>query len=142
MATWTELTSAAEPPPPPPPPCVQISVSQDDTVTVVDSLSGIVPQTGWTQVETSNGSVGIVPTDYLRIASTGGSAGSGSLRLPVFPCRATVKYDFVGETEGELTVSAGEGLMVLSELDGWFQVRRQADSAAGLVPVSYLQLGQ
>jgi len=121
----------------------EISVSQDDIVKVVEGGLGAPPQSGWTKVETSSGGTGVVPTDYLRFSTTGGSAGSGSAaRVASFPCPATVQYDFMGEAEGELTVTVGQGLVVLSELDGWFEVRRQADGAAGLVPASFLQVAR
>eukprot|EP00798_Chlamydomonas_sp_ICE-L_P022806 gene22806-29971_t len=53
---------------------------------------------------------------------------------------AVVLYDFVAELESELSISAGEELVVGSEVDGWYQVTRASDGATGLVPAAYVQL--
>lgn len=49
-----------------------------------------------------------------------------------------VAYAFEAEAEGELTVGVGDVVKVLLEMDGWYSVVREADGAAGLIPMSYV----
>lgn len=51
-------------------------------------------------------------------------------------------YAFDAEAEGELTVAVGDSLWVETEVDGWYQVVRDADGARGLVPTSYVDVEQ
>lgn len=90
---------------------------------------------GWSTVKTQSGTEGLVPTDYLSLGDSRSAARSSQL-----PAKATVLYDFTGEVQEELSVKAGDAVVVRAETDGWFDVIRDADGAAGLVPASYLQL--
>jgi hypothetical protein len=59
------------------------------------------------------------------------------------PMRATVLFPFTGESEYELTVSAGDELEVVDmgkTHGGWYQARLLRDGRLGLVPASYLAL--
>jgi hypothetical protein len=58
------------------------------------------------------------------------------------PMRATVLFPFTGESEYELTVSAGDELEVvdMGTHGGWYQARLLRDGRLGLVPASYLAL--
>ncbi|PNH04840.1 hypothetical protein TSOC_009003, partial [Tetrabaena socialis] len=51
----------------------------------------------------------------------------------------TALYTFNAETEGEVSVSAGDSVRVLHDLGEWFQVVAPSGQA-GLVPASYVQL--
>jgi len=53
---------------------------------------------------------------------------------------ATALYDFTAEGEQELSIRAGEQLVLGPEQDGWHWATRLSDGASGLVPGSYLQL--
>lgn len=53
-----------------------------------------------------------------------------------------VQYAFDAEAEGELTVAVGDSLWVETEVDGWYQVVRDADGARGLVPTTYVEVEQ
>ncbi len=54
---------------------------------------------------------------------------------------AMAMYEFVAEMEGELSVAAGESLVVGEEQDGWYMARVVSDGRVGLIPASYVQLG-
>jgi len=44
----------------------------------------------------------------------------------------------VAEADDELSVAAGDGVVIQAEIDGWYQVTRVSDGRRGLVPASYV----
>lgn len=72
------------------------------------------------------------------IPASPGAAASDLADIRLHPGR--VLYEFAAEAEGELSVAAGEVLLVEDEVDGWYQVVRESDGHRGLVPASYMEL--
>ena len=48
----------------------------------------------------------------------------------------------MAEADDELTVTAGDGVVIQAEIDGWYQVTRTSDGRRGLVPASYVNAMQ
>ena len=72
-------------------------------------------------------------------SSTGGGAAPDAAAAGAVAQRTTdVLYDFVAETDVELSVRAGEQVVIKGESDGWFQVSRVSDGQTGLIPASYV----
>lgn len=86
---------------------------------------------------------------YTNELAPGGTAGAqeqpaaaGEYGVDVAGERTAVAmYEFVAEMDGELSVAAGESLVVGEEQDGWYMARVVSDGRMGLIPASYVQLG-
>ncbi|KAH9883725.1 hypothetical protein F4778DRAFT_775010 [Xylariomycetidae sp. FL2044] len=65
-------------------------------------------------------------------------AGTGQLGLK----RGQVAYDFMAQGDDEVTVAAGDEVMILdnTKSDEWWQVRRLKNGREGVVPSSYIEI--
>jgi len=106
-------------------------VADDGWVQLVtrDNVEGLVPE--WA-VEPVN------PTEVLGevvddVAPTSHANDVGGDRVQV-----QMLYDFVAESEEELTCNAGDTLYVEEEVDGWLLCTVAGGSRSGLVPASYV----
>eukprot|EP00850_Spirogloea_muscicola_P007938 SM000041S15497 [mRNA] locus=s41:434327:443553:- [translate_table: standard] len=79
-----------------------------------------------------------VTTSYISDAPETPTPAAGPVEELLGPGRAL--YDFTSGGDDELSVSAGDELMIEYEVDGWYHVRRSRDRAAGLVPMTYVEL--
>ncbi|GAA6033525.1 hypothetical protein JCM8097_001437 [Rhodosporidiobolus ruineniae] len=75
-----------------------------------------------------------MPSTSRPSPSGGGGGGTPAVLL----------YDYEAQSEGELSVSEGDPVLVLvpEDASGWVKVRRDADGREGLVPGSYLQISE
>eukprot|EP00850_Spirogloea_muscicola_P010313 SM000060S19645 [mRNA] locus=s60:313681:321369:+ [translate_table: standard] len=79
-----------------------------------------------------------VTTSYISDAPEAPTPAAALVEELLGPGRAL--YDFSSGGDDELSVSAGDELVVEYEVDGWYHVRRSRDRAAGLVPMTYVEL--
>ncbi|KAK9794598.1 hypothetical protein WJX73_004152 [Symbiochloris irregularis] len=72
---------------------------------------------------------------HSRTSSFDSAAVAGNAQKPRV---ATVLHTFEAETEDELSVGAGEELVVLQDIDGWLQVHRVGEpDKVGFIPSAY-----
>ncbi|KAK3720830.1 class II myosin [Vermiconidia calcicola] len=87
---------------------------------------------------------------HERNISTASSASSARVPPPPPPPAAAAAppkdpqykalYDFAGQTSGELSLKAGEVILITQkETNGWWLGRRQDQSASGWTPAAYLE---
>ncbi|KAH9252043.1 hypothetical protein BASA81_010025 [Batrachochytrium salamandrivorans] len=92
---------------------------------VVKTLNVLAPLGG--------GGGGSFTQEASTTALNGGSSSSAPAKM------VTVKYDFTASDQKQLSVSAGQTLMIIKEYgDGWSKATRVSDSKVGMVPSNYL----
>ncbi|GME97283.1 unnamed protein product [Ambrosiozyma monospora] len=128
------------------------SATGDDELTIhagdVIKVTELDDGSGWTTVEL-NGEVGMVPTSYIRVIEpvvvASAPASSGKKQGPkVAPRRGAKKvkymeilYDYNAQGEDEVTVLAGDKVLVVTEDDGSGWTEGEIEGEKGLFPTSY-----
>lgn len=138
----------------------EVFISEGEEVVVVEQDDG----SGWINVRKSDGSEGLVPASYVdlnppktpKTASSehsGGGVGGGlrsafSIKKkgpPVAPKQGAKKvsyvtalYDYSAQDDSELSISAGDQIVVIEEdRDGWTE--GELNGSRGAFPSSYVQ---
>ncbi|GAV28208.1 hypothetical protein PMKS-001678 [Pichia membranifaciens] len=115
----------------------ELPMASGETFTVVESDDG----SGWTCVSNSSGSEGLVPTSYLKIEEHKQQKKQGPKVSPRKNARLVKKmkiiYDYEAQGDDELTVKAGDIVVILNEDDGSGWTEGEIDGYTGLFPTSY-----
>ena len=115
----------------------ELPMASGETFAVVESDDG----SGWTCVSNSFGSEGLVPTSYLKIEEHKQQKKQGPKVSPRKNARLVKKmkiiYDYEAQGDDELTVKAGDIVVILNEDDGSGWTEGEIDGYTGLFPTSY-----
>ncbi|ODQ46551.1 hypothetical protein PICMEDRAFT_16415 [Pichia membranifaciens NRRL Y-2026] len=115
----------------------ELPMASGETFTVVELDDG----SGWTCVSNSSGSEGLVPTSYLKIEEHRQQKKQGPKVSPRKNARLVKKmkilYDYEAQGDDELTVNAGDIVVILNEDDGSGWTEGEIDGYTGLFPTSY-----
>ncbi|KAF7355821.1 hypothetical protein MVEN_00910300 [Mycena venus] len=115
----------------------EISFTKGEILDIVDK------QGKWWQAEKADGTVGIVPSNYLRIISQ-----DGSLELPdpvdppegyQYEAKAMYAYSASADDPNEISFTKGEILDIVDKQGKWWQAKK-ADGTVGIVPSNYFRI--
>ncbi|KAF6011404.1 hypothetical protein HII13_002498 [Brettanomyces bruxellensis] len=117
----------------------EVSIQAGETLSVLQMDDG----SGWTQVHTPDGSSGLVPTTYIEIIPRRTSQ-TKKVGPQVAPRRHGKKivymqalYDYQARGSDELSIKAGDKIVVTSKDDGSGWTEGQLNGSTGLFPTSY-----
>ncbi|KAG0347724.1 actin organization and endocytosis protein [Podila minutissima] len=110
----------------------ELTVARGDIMDVLEQ-----PDPQWWRVQTSSGSIGMLPASYLQEYEEGQPDLVDPVDEPIG--QANVLYSYAGQTADELSVEAGVTVDILSKPDPlWWRVR-DAQGNTGMLPATYLE---
>ncbi|KAG0683453.1 hypothetical protein C6P40_000097 [Pichia californica] len=113
----------------------ELSMTAGESFTIVEKDDG----SGWTFVSNSSGDQGLVPTSYLKIEEH--HKKQGPKVSPRKNARSVKKmkilYDYDAQGDDEISVKAGDLVVIVNEDDGSGWTEGEIDGYSGLFPTSY-----
>jgi len=117
----------------------EVSIHPGETLSVIQMDDG----SGWTQVRTSENGSGLVPTSYIEVVPRRVSQ-SKKVGPQVTPRRHGKKieymqalYDYQARGSDEISIKAGDKIVVISKDDGSGWTEGELNGSKGLFPTSY-----